>query len=52
MNLVPVSLRHFLEVAPTGSISEASERLHVATSAISRQIWPTSSPRSTERQAV
>jgi len=38
MNLVPVSLRYFLEVARTGSISEASERLHVATSAISRQI--------------
>ena len=38
MTLVPVPLRYFLEVARTGSISEASERLHVATSAISRQI--------------
>ncbi|QUH06031.1 LysR family transcriptional regulator [Saccharopolyspora erythraea] len=38
MHLVPTSLRYFLEVARTGSISEASERLHVATSAISRQI--------------
>ncbi|EQD84856.1 LysR family transcriptional regulator [Saccharopolyspora erythraea D] len=35
---MPTSLRYFLEVARTGSISEASERLHVATSAISRQI--------------
>ncbi|MEV6229864.1 LysR family transcriptional regulator [Saccharopolyspora shandongensis] len=31
-------LRYFLEVARTGSIREASERLHVATSAISRQV--------------
>jgi DNA-binding transcriptional LysR family regulator len=31
-------LRYFLEVAGTGSISQASERLHVAASAISRQI--------------
>ncbi|GAA1709247.1 LysR substrate-binding domain-containing protein [Streptomyces yatensis] len=38
MHLLPTSLRYFLEVARTGSISEASERLHVATSAISRQI--------------
>lgn len=38
MNLLPTPLRYFLEVARTGSISEASERLHVATSAISRQI--------------
>ncbi|MER5392346.1 LysR family transcriptional regulator [Saccharopolyspora sp. NPDC002686] len=32
------SLRYFAEVARTGSIREASERLHVATSAISRQV--------------
>ncbi|MFI5429314.1 LysR family transcriptional regulator [Aeromicrobium sp. UC242_57] len=32
------SLRYFLEVARTGSITEASERLHIAASAISRQI--------------
>lgn len=38
MILLPTALRYFLEVARTGSISEASERLHVATSAISRQI--------------
>jgi DNA-binding transcriptional LysR family regulator len=38
MNLLPTPLRYFLEVARTGSISEASERLHVAPSAISRQI--------------
>jgi DNA-binding transcriptional LysR family regulator len=31
-------LRYFLEVAQTGSIREASDRLHVATSAISRQV--------------
>lgn len=33
-----IALRYFLEVARTGSISGASERLHVAVSAISRQI--------------
>jgi DNA-binding transcriptional LysR family regulator len=38
MGLLPTPLHYFLEVARTGSISEASERLHVATSAISRQI--------------
>jgi DNA-binding transcriptional LysR family regulator len=38
MHLVSTPLRYFLEVARTGSISEASERLHVAASAISRQI--------------
>jgi DNA-binding transcriptional LysR family regulator len=38
MGLLPTPLQYFLEVARTGSISEASERLHVATSAISRQI--------------
>lgn len=36
--LKKTALRYFLEVARTGSISLASERLHVATSAISRQI--------------
>jgi DNA-binding transcriptional LysR family regulator len=38
MILLPTALRYFLEVARTGSISEASMSLHVATSAISRQI--------------
>lgn len=32
------ALRYFVEVAHTGSIAEASARLHVASSAISRQI--------------
>ena len=32
------ALRYFLEVARTGSIADASARLHVASSAISRQI--------------
>jgi DNA-binding transcriptional LysR family regulator len=32
------ALRYFLEVARAGSVAEASARLHVATSAISRQI--------------
>jgi DNA-binding transcriptional LysR family regulator len=38
MQLVPVSLTYFLEVARTGSVSEAAQTLNVATSAISRQI--------------
>ncbi|GAA3798872.1 LysR family transcriptional regulator [Streptomyces phyllanthi] len=38
MQLVPVSLTYFLEVARTGSISEAAQTLNVAPSAISRQI--------------
>jgi DNA-binding transcriptional LysR family regulator len=33
-----IALRHFLEVARCGSISEASEHLNVAASAVSRQI--------------
>jgi len=33
-----ISLKYFLEVAQAGSLSGASERLHVAVSAISRQI--------------
>ncbi len=33
-----VALKYFLEVAHSGSLSEASRRLHVAVSAISRQI--------------
>lgn len=36
--LIYPALRYFLEVARTGSISEASTRLNVASSAISRQI--------------
>ncbi|MEW2395149.1 LysR family transcriptional regulator [Streptomyces sp. NPDC046862] len=38
MQLVPVSLTYFLEVARTGSVSEAALTLNVAPSAISRQI--------------
>jgi DNA-binding transcriptional LysR family regulator len=37
-HLQETSLRYFLEVVRCGSISEASQRLHVAGSAISRQI--------------
>ena len=37
-HLQETSLRYFLEVVRCGSISEASQRLHVAASAISRQI--------------
>ena len=33
-----IALRYFVEVARSGSLSDASERLHVAVSAISRQI--------------
>ena len=33
-----IALRYFVEVAQAGSLSGASERLHVAVSAISRQI--------------
>ena len=36
--LQDTALRYFLEVAQVGSLTEASVRLHVATSAISRQI--------------
>lgn len=36
--LQETALRYFFEVARCGSLTEASERLHVATSAISRQI--------------
>ena len=32
------TLRYFLEVAQTGSLSRASERLYIAVSALSRQI--------------
>lgn len=38
MQLVPVNLVYFLEVARTGSVSEAAQTLNVAPSAISRQI--------------
>jgi DNA-binding transcriptional LysR family regulator len=38
VQLVPVSLAYFLEVARTGSVSEAAQVLNVAPSAISRQI--------------
>ncbi len=36
--MLSLGLRHFLAVAQTGSMREASEQLHVAQSAISRQI--------------
>ncbi|GGX35676.1 LysR family transcriptional regulator [Streptomyces noursei] len=38
MQLMPVSLAYFLEVARTGAVSEAAQNLLVAPSAISRQI--------------
>ncbi|QKV96060.1 LysR family transcriptional regulator [Streptomyces sp. NA02950] len=38
MQLMPVSLVYFLEVARTGAVSEAATKLQVAPSAISRQI--------------
>lgn len=38
VHLVSDSLRYFVEVARTGSITEASESLHIAASAISRHI--------------
>lgn len=38
MQLMPVSLEYFVEVARSGSVSEAAQRLQVAPSAISRQI--------------
>jgi DNA-binding transcriptional LysR family regulator len=38
LSLHGIALRYFVEVARTGSISEASARLHVAVSAISRQV--------------
>ena len=37
-NMHGIALRYFVEVAQAGSLSGASERLHVAVSAISRQI--------------
>lgn len=36
--MLSTALRYFLEVARTGSLSEASQRLHVTVSAVSRQI--------------
>ncbi|KPH97899.1 transcriptional regulator, LysR family [Actinobacteria bacterium OK074] len=38
MQLVPVSLGYFVEVARTGSVSAAAQALNIAPSAISRQI--------------
>lgn len=38
LSLHGIAVRYFVEVARTGSISDASARLHVAVSAISRQI--------------
>lgn len=37
-HLQDTAVRYFMEVVRTGSLSAASERLHVATSAVSRQI--------------
>ncbi len=36
--MLSTALRYFLEVARTGSLSDASDRLHVTVSAVSRQI--------------
>jgi DNA-binding transcriptional LysR family regulator len=38
LSLHGIALRYFVEVARTGSLSDASARLHVAVSAISRQV--------------
>jgi DNA-binding transcriptional LysR family regulator len=38
ISLLATTMRHFLEVAQTGSITHAADRLHVAMSAVSRQI--------------
>jgi DNA-binding transcriptional LysR family regulator len=38
MQLIPVNLAYFVEVARTGSVSEAARTLNIAPSAISRQI--------------
>ena len=38
MDLLPDHIRFFLEVAKSGSVREASERLNIAASALSRQI--------------
>jgi DNA-binding transcriptional LysR family regulator len=38
MSLQAIALRYFLEVVRCGSVNEASTRLHVAASAVSRQI--------------
>lgn len=37
-SLFSLPLRHFLEVARTGSVNQAAQRLHVAASAVSRQL--------------
>jgi len=38
LSLLDTASRYFLEVARTGSVSQAAEQLHVAASAVSRQI--------------
>lgn len=38
LSLLSLPLRYFLEVARTGSVNQAAQRLHVAASAVSRQL--------------
>lgn len=38
ISLLSLPLRYFLEVARTGSVNQAAQRLHVAASAVSRQL--------------
>lgn len=38
VSLLSLPLRYFLEVARTGSVNQAAQRLHVAASAVSRQL--------------
>lgn len=37
-SLFSLPLRYFFEVARTGSVNQAAQRLHVAASAVSRQL--------------
>ena len=38
ISLLSLPLRYFLQVARTGSVNQAAQRLHVAASAVSRQL--------------